>query len=223
MKKTLTLGLALLSTTAGTQTRLRHFVFDDMFEEMQHMHEQLYRMQQQLWSHAPTSQHAPEIEEFKQARKNLLAIEPEVTQDDTNVIITFAIPNVDKKSISLTIEDNVLQGTIPAQQGHVDFSVSNYSFSIARRIEIKKDIPVTTPEIKQAQETTKSAQPVTETPAPTQSNKPRQVTYFSDLVTAYRTLPQTIDVQSIKAETKENQLILSFAKTKQAKITIAHA
>ncbi|MBA3954403.1 hypothetical protein H0X48_03745 [Candidatus Dependentiae bacterium] len=210
MKKTLTLALTLLSTVAVTQARLRHFIFDDMFEEMQHMHEQMNRMQQQFWSHTPVSLNTPEAEAFKKARKNITSIKPEITQDENSVIIKFPIPAIDKKNISVTVEDNILKGTIPAQDGRVDFRVAHNYLEISRRIEIKKETNTQDAQVENEKNTT--------------SNRtPRQVSYFSDLVTRGHLLPQTVDVNSVKAETKDNFFILSFAKKKQAKIAIAHA
>ena len=200
MKKQVTLALLILSSAIlTTQARIRHFIFDDMSEEFERMHERMAHLNREFWTSfsMPTVQiDTKQAEAIKKARKNLAQIKPEITHDDNSVTVTFSLHNADKKAIDIAVEDAVLNGTIPTSDGKVEFAVTNNYLEIARRIEIKKE------------DTTKEKQ---------------ATVHYGSLATKVTLLPQVVDVSTVKATTKDDKLVLVFGKKKQAKIAIAHS
>jgi len=196
MNKHFALALLILSSAVpATQARIRHIVFDDMSEEF----DRVAKLHRELWSSFATpvlEVNNEQAEAIKKARKNLAQIKPDVTHDANSVTITFALHNADKKNIDISVEDNVVNGTIPTPDGKVEFAVVNNYLEVARRIELKKE----------------------------DKTKEKQATvHYGSLATRVTTLPQVVDVSSVKATTKDDKLLLVFSKKKQAKVAIAHS
>jgi hypothetical protein len=195
MKKNIILALALLISVGITHTRLYSFFADGIFQEMEQLQKRMYQLQQEAWAHRPVY-NKEEAKALKKARKNLLAIKPEVSQNNENIIIKFPLnDSVDAKNITVTTEDTILKGVIPCANGQVEFTVFNNYLELSRRIEIKKE---------------------------NKSEENKQSSYYSDLTSKTITLPQRIDINSVKASVKDKVLTLLFTKKKQSKISIAH-
>jgi HSP20 family molecular chaperone IbpA len=201
-------NLLLLLLGAGAfiskdmQASMRHIMHDDIFGDFfdDNMH-YIDEIRERMMSYWPSKE---EREAIKTARMQLAKIQPQVTETDQNVIITFALDNVDKKSITIGVKEyvkpqrngaykayNVLKGLIPAQNGKVEFYITKHTLDVARQVALKRE---------------------------SKTDKSQTTFHQSASSTQVIELPQPVEItkETTKAQTKDNNLIITIAKKKQA-------
>lgn len=208
--KRLSLLLLLLSTAAvhNTDARMRFFFDDDpwgfdsnIFDDMR---EHMRQMSEHFASFGPSKE---EKEAVKSARKTLSAIKPEVTQDDNNVYVKFAINTIDKKNVDIEFKEYArpkrgdiykmypyLKGVISTDNGKVEFYVTKDALEVSRHIEIKKQ---------------------------NKDDKKQAVAYYGSSAAEVVSLPASVEISqdTAKAAIKDATLTITLAKKQQAKTT----
>lgn len=187
------LSLLLLITTSSF-INSKHILFDDSFDQVFTEIEDHLRQLKDHMGKMHDSSNKTDKEAIHKAQENLSKIKPDIKEDDNSIIVTFSIDNIDKKSIHTEIKDNVFKGTIPTTNGKVEFSIDENYLMVGGIIEIKKQ------------------------------EEKSSVNYMS-METEYIQLPSAIEItpDKVNVQTKDNQLIISIAKTKGIEIPIKHS
>lgn len=191
-----TLLLTSLTFNAINSKARRHLIYDDFFA-FDALEDMVNEMQEQENFSRLESKEDNQI--TKEAHKNLSKIKPEISHDDNNVYIKFQVENLDKNAIDIQIEDNKLHGIIPTKDGKIEISISNNYLETSKRIDIKKE--------------EKDAK----------SDKTQTIMHYGSLSTTVERLPQSVDLSTVKADTKDNQLTITFGRKKHTKIHVSES
>lgn len=212
-KKFLALGLLLSSTQFSVDARLRHVIYDDM-DDFWSPHEQFFNFfnQSLMPRRELTEAEKKAKKEFEKSKRSLEEVSPEISQSDNQVTIKFPITDVNKNDIQLSIKEGVVHGIIPAKYGKVAFNINSNYIETSKTLELKSEIlePKESEDLKEDKEHK-------------DSKKFKEKSEFISLSSFTDRLPDSIEVNSVQASTKNNNFEIVFNKKKEKKINIKHS
>lgn len=178
-----------------TTSRKHHFhFFDDMFEEFEHS---MQRMRDWHAAIADSYKHF-DAKAIEGDKIPTVATTAEVIDEENQVLVVLTIGDaklvLDPKSVDITTRDQQVQGTISIPNGKIDFIITHNGLFVTKHIEIKD-------------ETKKDDKMISS-----------YINYSSSSLS--RTFPALVDLASIKAEVKNNSLVLILGKKQYAKIPV---
>jgi len=135
--------------------------------------------------------------EERQAQRKAVVPQIEISTTDKHIVVKLA-PQVDitDKDVDLSITDQVLKGAITSKGGNkVDFRITDGYLTLTNSKEVKTE----------SQE----------------ENKQSVSSYSFGSYSQVQSLPGDVDIASVKAEVKDNILLLTFTKKQKKTVKVA--
>lgn len=221
-KKFLALGLLLSSAQFPVDARLRHVVYDDM-DDFWGPHEQFFNFfnQNLMPRKELTEAEKKTKKEFEKSKRSLEGITPDISQTDSQIVIKFPIEDVNKNDIQLSIKEGVVHGIIPSKYGKVAFNINSNYIETAKTLELKSE--VTEPKKSEELQENKEHKDSKSSKESKEAKNFKEKSEFFSLSSLTDRLPDSIEVNSVQASTKNNNFEIIFNKKKEKKINIKHS
>lgn len=205
----------LLSTQIYT---LSAFSFRNIFEDMDHTFK---NMRQELKTRFKKQDKLnPEDQNLVNKQLDIVSkIKPVITKNEIGVItIAFPIDNIDKGKIELFLENGLLNGILPLDNGYFKFIVNSNFVRCEYIIELNKEIlheyPITYSE--KSDKTDKQTEQE-EKVAHSHTISWKTSNYFTE------TLPLEVEPSKSQSETKNNTLFIKLEPKSYTRLQIKHA